>query len=111
MRRDPDLPRLIQRPSNSAYHRFEPDTASGVSLRIEEDLDVTNALVSRTRQVGGRELVEIPFVDEHRARLVIHIQERLQVAEPIRPPDRIRVGIRQADTVAPSKLEHQLRLE
>ena len=71
------------------------DTASGMGLRVEEDLDVTNALASCTRQVGRGELVEIPFVDEHRACPVVDVQERLQVAEPVGAPDRIRVGIRE----------------
>jgi hypothetical protein len=34
-----------------------------------------------------------------------------EVAEPVGAPDRIRVGIRQADTVSPSELEHQIGLE
>jgi hypothetical protein len=42
---------------------------------------------------------------------VIDIQKRPQVAEPVGAPDRLRVSVREPDAVAPSELEHQLRLE
>ena len=82
-----------------------------MGLRVEEDLDVTNALLAGSGQVSGRELVEVPFLDEHRACPVIDVQERLQVAEPIGAPDRVRIGVREPDAVAPRELEHQLGLE
>ena len=97
VRRHPALPRLGQGPSDSAHHGFELDAARGMGLRIEEDLDVPNALLTCTGQVGGGELVEIPLMDEDRACPVIDIQERLQVAEAVRPPDGFRVRVREPD--------------
>ena len=102
VRADPELPRLGQGPTDSAHHRLERDAARGMGLRVEEDLDVTNALCAGAGQVGDRELVEIPFVDEHRARPVVDVQERLQVAEAVGAPDRLRVRVREPDAVAPA---------
>ena len=75
----------VKRRTDSAHDGFEQHAARGMRLRVEEDLDVTNALLARTGEIGGGEIVEIAFVDEDRARPVIDVQERLQVAEPCRP--------------------------
>ena len=42
----PEFSRLGQRRTDSAHDGFELHAASGMGLRVEEDLDVTNALLA-----------------------------------------------------------------
>ena len=55
-------------PFDDGAHR---DAARGVGLRIEEDLRVPYPLLVRTSQVRHREIVEVCFLHQHRARLVV----------------------------------------
>ena len=64
---------------------LERDAPCRVRLRIEEDLDVHDAVGMRTAQIGHRQCVEIVLVAQHVGPGIVEVEEGLQVAEVIRP--------------------------
>src|SRR2546423_11548746 len=92
-------------------HGFEWHAPIGVGLWIEEDLGMAHALRDGPLQIRPGQVVEILLFEEHSAASVIDVQERLQVAEHVRPSNIFNRRVRQSDVISPCQLEHQLGLE
>jgi hypothetical protein len=54
---------------------------AGVSLRIEEHLDVADIVGARALQIGPSKIVEILLGDQDRHALIIDVEKVLQVAK------------------------------
>ena len=59
--------------SDAVEHGAEFDAALGMRLRIEEDLDVHDAVGMRPLDVGPGEIKEVLFSDENRGPRVVQI--------------------------------------
>src|SRR5262249_58769595 len=87
------------------------DAAGRVRLRIEEDLGVPDTLAGRPLEVRPREIVEVALVEQHAARRVVHVEERLKILDLVRAPERLLVLVGQLDVVAPRHREREVRFE
>ena len=92
-------------------HGRECDASGGMSLRVEEHLDMPDIIGAGALKIGEGEIIEILLGDQNRHAAIIEIEKILQVAEPVGLPQRLDRGIRQLDAVAARQREHQLRLE
>ncbi len=111
-RRDAEpCPAFVEGAADPRAAGLEGDAAPGMGLRVEEDLGVAHALAGRLRQIGQREVVEVPLGEEHGAVGVVDVEERLQVFEDIGPTEGVHVGVGQRHAVAAGQLEGELRLE
>jgi hypothetical protein len=70
-----------------------------------------DVVARRTLEVGPRHGVEIVLGDQHAGAGVVDVQEALQVRERVGRAQRLDVGVRQRDLVAPGQLEDQLGLQ
>ena len=95
----------------AADHRGKCDPARGVSLRVEEHLDMPDIVGVRALQISPGEIVEILLGDQHRHALIVDVEEILQVAKLIRLAQRLDRGIGQPDAIAARQGEHQFRLQ
>src|SRR5262249_56263049 len=77
----------------------------------EEDRGVPDTLAGRPLEVRPREIVEIALVEQHAARRVVHVEERLKILELVRAPERLLVLVGQLDVVAPRHREREVRFE
>src|SRR5690606_27132927 len=93
-------PALVERAAEAVDDRLERHAAAGVRLRVEEDLRVPNPLTGDAPEVRPREVVKILLPTQHPAPGIVDVEERLQVAEDIRPTDRLDRVERQLDIVA-----------
>jgi hypothetical protein len=50
---------------NAVQHRHERDVPLGVTLRVEEHLDVCDALAARAPQIGRGQGVEVVLIAQH----------------------------------------------
>jgi hypothetical protein len=82
-----------------------------VNLRIEEQLDVDDALFVCSLEVGARQDLEIPRVAQHVGRGVVDVEKRLQARELISLPQLLDTGVGQHDAVLPGQWKGQLRLQ
>jgi hypothetical protein len=82
-----------------------------VSLRVEENLGVDDALPARTVEVGGRQFIKVFFMAEHRHALEVEIKEVLEVAKIVGRAYRVNRRVGQRDAVLLRQCEHQLGLE
>ncbi len=101
----------VQRPPEPVHDDRQRDPARGVRLRVEEDLRVPHPLRRRPRQVRLGQLLEVLLGPQHRHQRVVQVEERLQVAERVRPPQLLGVRERQLHAVAPGERERQLGLQ
>src|SRR5215471_5108329 len=105
------LPFLGERAVNAADDCREGDSPRRVGLRVEEDLGVAHAVGLRAREVGRGQVEEVALLDEDLGPLVVDVEKRLEVAEPVGLAHLLRRGEAERDPVAPRELEHHLRLE
>jgi hypothetical protein len=70
-------------------HRCERDAAAGVSLRVEEHLDMPDVVGARAFEIGPGQVVEIQLVDNDGHALIIQVHQIPQLAEPRRLPRRV----------------------
>ena len=68
----------------AADHRGKCDPARGVSLRVEEHLDMPDIVFARALQISPGEIVEVLLGDQHRHALIVDVEEILQVAKLVR---------------------------
>jgi len=112
LRRDRELLLgLCERPLDPVDDGAHRDSARGMGLRIEEDLGVTHALRVGASQVRHRQVEEVGLLHQHRTRLVVDVQERLEVGKHIGTLDRLHIRVRQSDVVAAGEREHELWFE
>jgi hypothetical protein len=72
---------------------------------------VPDPLAGGAGEVGLGEVGEVLRLLEHLGELVVQVQEGLQVAEGVGPPQGVDVGVTQLHAVALRQLEGELRLE
>ncbi len=109
---DPVVPgAAAQRPPQPLDDRAHLHAARGVGLRVEEDLRVPHALGGGPGEVGVGEVGEVPLGPQNGHQLVVQVQKGLQVLEPVRLAEGVRVGVRQGHAVARGELEHELRFQ
>ena len=82
-----------------------------MALGIEEDLGVTHPIVGSPVEVGGHEVIEVIRGAEDLATLVVDVEERLEVAEPVGGMDLVDVLERQRQPVSGGEAEHHVRLQ
>ena len=87
------------------------DAASGVYLRIEEQLDVDDALFVCTREIRACQQFKILGVAQHVGRGIVDVEKGLQAGELISLPQRLDTGIGQHDAVFACQREGQLGLQ
>ena len=87
------------------------DPARGVRLRIEEQLDVADALAVRPAEIAPRQFGEIVAGEQHGHGRVVEVEERLQVVEVVLSRELGHAGVRQFDAVARGELERELGLQ
>ena len=102
---------FVERRPDALDDGGQRNTAARVRLRIEEDLRVADVLRACARQIGAGEVMEIAFRQERAGRLVIEVEEILQVLEIIRRPQRLDGGIGQINPISFGKREDHLRLQ
>jgi EAL domain-containing protein (putative c-di-GMP-specific phosphodiesterase class I) len=82
-----------------------------VALRVEEHLDMPDIVGVRAFEVGPGQIIEILLRDEHGHGLIVDVEKVLQVAEPVRLPQRLDRWVGQADAVAARQREYHFGLE
>ncbi len=87
------------------------DAAGQVHLRVEEHLDPRHPVRPRPGEVGRGEIGEVLRRAQHGHALVVQAEERAQVAERVRAPQRLDVPVRERHAVARGELERELGLE
>lgn len=100
-----------QRPPQPLDDRPHLHAPRDVRLRVEEDLRVPHPLRGGPGEIGVRQVLEVPLGAQDGHELVVQVQKGLEVLEPVRLAERVRVGVRQRDAVARGQLESQLRLQ
>src|SRR5438445_12340222 len=88
---------VLKRAMDARDHGLEGHAPIGVGLWIEEDLGVAHALGGGPHQVRPGQVVEILFLQEHSAARVIDVEERLQIAEHVRPSNVLERSVRQTN--------------
>ena len=105
------LPPVRERRQYAVRRGRERDAAPGVSLGIEEQLDMHGPVGGRAFQIGGGEVVEVLFGAQHVHAPVVDVQEVLQLGEAIGGPDLLHRAERDVDPVPAGQAHHQFRLE
>ena len=95
----------------TADHGGEDNAARGVSLRIEEHLDVADIVGARALQIRPSKIVEILLGDQDRHALIVDVEKILEVAEAVGLAQGVHGFIRQPDAVPARQRTHQLRLQ
>ena len=110
--RDPvgDLAEL-EGASDAVEDGAEFDAALSMGLRIEENLDVHDAVGMRPLDVGPGEIEEVLFSDENRGPRVVQIKERLKIREVIGGAHFVDVRIRQRHPIALGERKQHLWFE
>jgi len=98
-------------PASPIRRDLEGKPPVGVSLRVEEQLDVAGAVGRHAAKVSERQVAEVLLGLQHASPLVVDVQEVLQVGEGVGGPERRDRGEGKGDPVAPGELEHLLWLE
>src|SRR5262249_19000677 len=70
-----------------------------------------DTLAGRPLEVRPGEIVEVALVEQHAARRVVHVEERLKILELVRAPERLLVLVGQLEVVAPRHREREVRFE
>ena len=96
---------------DAADHVPDRDAAVGVRLRIEERLDVADAVRVGAREVRQGQVAEVLARDERGAGGVVDVEERLQIGEVVGGPHFVDRGEREGDAVAGGQPEGQLGFE
>ena len=104
-------PGLLEAAAQPREHGGEGDAARGVALRIEEDLGVHHALRVRLVEIGLRQVPKIPGVAQHGGAGVVHVEELLQVREPVCAAQVLDARVGEHDAVLRGEPEGELRLE
>ena len=87
------------------------NAAVDVRLRVEEQLDVPDAVLMSALEVGVGQVGEVVRRPEDLHARVVEVEERLQVGELVGGGECRGVGERQLDAVALSERERQFGLE
>src|SRR5690606_30039415 len=82
-----------------------------MGLGIKEDLYVTNIVFAAPIQIGGGQIIKIPFGAQNLGTSVINIKERLEISKFICLAHFIDAAVGQFNVVAQSQGEHKLRLQ
>ena len=107
--RDPKLaPRPVERIRQAGQHGVEGDAAPGVTLGIEEHLDMLRILHRHAREIGAGEIEEILPGPQHRHAGIVEIEKVLERVETVGVPDRVDIGIRQCHAVPLGERQHHL---
>jgi hypothetical protein len=101
-------PRLVERVGQSRQHRVEGDPAPGVTLRIEEHLDMLDVLRRHLGEIGEGEIEKVLPGPQHGHAGIVEIEKVLERVETIGVPDRIDIGIGQRHGVTLGEFQHHL---
>ena len=99
------------RGQQALHHHGHRDAASGMSLRIEEDLRVRHRVSRGAVEIGAGEVVKVFGRPQHSGALIVEVEEVLQIAEVVGRAHRLDAGEGDRKPVSPSQGEHHLRLE
>src|SRR5436190_7803205 len=83
----------------------ERDAATGVRLRIEKDLGVTDVIRGSAAQIRHRHVIEIALLAKDAGAFVVDVEKRLQIGELIRASQRIDGWIAELHAVSLRDLE------
>jgi hypothetical protein len=76
--------------AEAGHEHLEADVPGGVGLGIEEDLGVQHAVGGRPLEIGRHQVGEVVTGLEYLRSLVVDVEERLQVGEPVGRLHRFR---------------------
>ncbi len=96
---------------NAFDYHSERDAAAGVALRVEEYLRVYDILGLTLLQVGPGQIVKILLRLQHRCRLIVEVQKRLQILEVIKSGQLLGRRIGKIDPVSLGQPEHHFRFQ